>query len=432
MAQHAGQQLLDEVRRALRAPAGQAPGRMALALRLSEMAAPRPHHLRVARALLQDAAARGGGQVFTLANTDVVLLFQSADSGAALSATLLRLFTAGAPAPDLLSVWPLPQGTESLIRYAEARAADPPILPTAAGHTVERPGERDTAAALDAVVGQTPLADLMQRQAAVLFNAGSGRLLPLYQEITLSVPVLKARIAAVGHAGADPFLLQHLAARLDVRMLEALRVDLLEDGPWSAAARRLGPTLHVNLSVASILSDRFAPFAAASRTAGARVGVEVTLLEAFQDAEAFARAQDRLRLAGMALTLDRVSHDALLLTRLAVLQPDLVKLEWSPLLPLSGAGRALEELGPGRVVLHQADTEDALSWGVAHGIRRFQGRHIDAMLAAGRLGACAYAGGCSLRQCTERAYATGPAGRAGCSSPALLDGAPLLLARAAS
>jgi hypothetical protein len=64
-----------------------------------------------------------------------------------------------------------------------------------------------------------------------------------------------------------------------------------------------------------------------------------------------------------------------------------------------------------------------LSWGLAHGIRRFQGRHADAMLAAGRIGACANGGGCSLRQCSERASATGAGGRAGCSNPALLDAA---------
>ena len=70
-----------------------------------------------------------------------------------------------------------------------------------------------------------------------------------------------------------------------------------------------------------------------------------------------------------------------------------------------------------------AETEQALTWGLSQGIRRFQGRHVDAMLAAGRIGACAQGGGCTLRQCIERASATGPGGRAGCNNPTLLDAA---------
>jgi len=129
-----------------------------------------------------------------------------------------------------------------------------------------------------------------------------------------------------------------------------------------------------------------------------------------------------------------VSHHALMLTMPMVLEPDLVKLDWSPRLPEAGSAvdQAVMALGGSRVVLHRAETEEALSWGMAHGIRRFQGRHVDAMLAAGRIGACAHGGGCSLRQCIERASATGPGGRAGCNNPTLLDAAAPLAALAAT
>ena len=114
-----------------------------------------------------------------------------------------------------------------------------------------------------------------------------------------------------------------------------------------------------------------------------------------------------------------------MLTVPAALAPDLVKLDWHPTVP-EGA-RTLDEavaaLGPDRVVLARAETEAALAWGLARGIRRFQGRHVDAMLAAQRIGACSYGRGCTLRQCNERATATGPGGQAGCLNPALLDAA---------
>jgi hypothetical protein len=83
------------------------------------------------------------------------------------------------------------------------------------------------------------------------------------------------------------------------------------------------------------------------------------------------------------------------------------------------------------VVLHGADSEAAIGWGLAHGVTRFQGRYIDTMLAVERLRACASARHCTLDQCRERASATGASGRFGCRNLPLLDlGAPLYPARA--
>jgi hypothetical protein len=63
---------------------------------------------------------------------------------------------------------------------------------------------------------------------------------------------------------------------------------------------------------------------------------------------------------------------------------------------------------------------------MARGIRRFQGRYVDAMLGAARIVSCPAAETCTLRQCIERATATARAGRAGCGNLALLNaGAPM-------
>ena len=144
------------------------------------------------------------------------------------------------------------------------------------------------------------------------------------------------------------------------------------------------------------------------------MGVEVALLEACGDAVAFAAARRLLAEAGMTLVLDGVSHLALLLARPDALRPDLMKLDWSPVLAdLPEVDRqqiaaTLDRIGRDRVVLHHADNEAALRWGMAQGIRRFQGLHVDAMLAAGRSQACPRAATCSLRQCFDRAAAVAP------------------------
>ena len=423
---HIGRHLLDAVERALRAPQG----RMALVLHLSHMRspAPRAYHRRIARAVMDDAAQRHAGQVFALHNDDLLLLFRSNDTGAAITEALARLFSIDVPDPaGVTTLWSLASDGDAVRQYVRARLLDAPPDPAVSEPT----GSVHAIDAIDQVIQHSRISDLMQRQTAVLLapngQAGGGqpRLRPLFREVTFSVAVLEARIAAVGQAKADPFLFRHLAGRLDGRMLDVLREDMQVNGPLTAGARGLGPTLHLNLTVAGVLSDRFARFAATGRAVGAQVGVEIPLVEACADPEAFMVARTRLRLAGLALVLDGVSHHALLLTMPMALEPDLVKLDWSPHLPEAGPAleQAVAALGGARVVLHRAETEEALSWGLAHGIRRFQGRHVDAMLAAGRIGACAQGGGCTLRQCIERASATGPGGRAGCNNPMLLDDA---------
>ena len=417
--------------RILRSPATRQ-GWVLLALHLSRIAPPGPraHHRRVAAAVLDDAAGRTSGQLFALVNGDMALVFRPADGGAHATATLGRLFQADVPDASLLhSLWALPAAAAAAIGYVRDRvtegegSAAPPELEASAG----------VISAMDSLVQSAPLQDLMHRQTAVLLRPGhGGRSVPLFREVAISTAVLEARLAAVGHAQADPFLFSHLAARLDHRMLGAMLRDLPGNGPLSGS---LGDAaLHLNLTLAGIQSEAFAALIGACRAAGERVriGVELQLVEIVADPKAFVLARQRLHQAGMALAIDGLTHQALPLANLTPFDPDLVKLSWTPAmlgLPPHAAEQlreAIERLGPERVVLHRASSEAAIAWGLRQGITRFQGHAIDRLLAAERLQACASAPGCSLRQCSERASATGAAARAGCRNTVLLDlGAPL-------
>ncbi|HTW25606.1 MAG TPA: hypothetical protein VME92_00660, partial [Acetobacteraceae bacterium] len=437
--------LAEAVERACRAPRD----RMMLVLHLSRMPppAPRPHHRRIARALLHEAAQRHDGDVFPLRNGDLVLLCRGVagplGAGGAvgtdlpqLPATLARLFRVDAPDPSqLISVWALDQARESIVAYLDARITDAPEpVPVA-----PEPNLAPTALAeLEAVIRSTGIADLMQRQTAVLVTAGAqGRLQPLFREVTFSLALLQARLAAAGLGRgiawrdaltADPFLFRHLAGRLDAHMLDRMRQEV-HAGPQPPAD---GPALHLNLTLPAALSAAFESFAAACRAADVRAGVEVQLLDACADPDSYARLRQRSGAAGVTLVLDGVTHLALQLTDPSRLDADLVKLEWTPALAdRPGAERAaiaaaLTAIGPDRIVLQRAETERALDWGLAQGIRRFQGRHVDAILGAARIVACPHARACTLRQCVERAAAISPAGRRFCLNHALLDaGAPL-------
>ena len=227
----------------------------------------------------------------------------------------------------------------------------------------------------------------------------------------------------------DPCLLGQLAPQLDAALLAVLSDALGKGGPLDAADPP-APPLHLNLAVPTLLSPAFARFAARCRAAERTLGAEVTLEAAGADPTGFAQARRLAAEAGCTLVLDGVSCHALLLTRPWALRTDLVKVEWSPLLPdlppaeQAALAAALQAIGTARLVLYDADDEAAIRWGFAHGIRRFQGRHVEVMLAAARLLSCPAAAGCTLGQCVERAAATGPAARRFCRRPDLLDAGP--------
>jgi hypothetical protein len=417
--QDATRPLRDAVSRTLR---GRPQRWVALALHLSRLAAPapRPHHQRIARAVLDDAASRREGQLFSLGTGDLVLLFVASDGGASLATTLAHLFAADAPDPDvLLSRWALPSDLNGLLAFFDAQST---ISGAPSGPELDAGLAAVTA--LSHSIAPSRIRELLERQSGVLLAmTGSVRVVPLYRELRFSLPALEARAAASGHVTADPFLFRHLMAKLERAMLDAAIADLKRDGSILASERGGQRMLHVNMTVEAILSPMLDRLAQAATDAGARIAVEIALVEAMADTDAFLRARERLREAGFLLVLDDVSHHALMVTRPAALRPDLVKLDWSRQMPGAGIAldTALQAIGPAKIVLHNADTEDAVRWGIGRGIRRFQGRHVDAIVAASRLGICPEAGACNLRKCAESERAATAAGRAGCGNLPLLD-----------
>lgn len=384
------QLLADAAERWARSPAG----RFALVLRLGSLVPPpKAHQRRIARALLHEAAEREGGQVFPLANGDLVLLCRAPrglpSSLGPLAATLTRLFAVAAPDPwHFLSCWSLAEGAALLLAYAAERLRDP------------SPGIWAEAALLPREPlhpGRTPRAGpaLTERQTAVFIASrgpGPSALRPLFREIRISTAALARRLAvadgdAPGAITPDRDLLRGARRALEQGLLAALLAEL-------PTARRLAPgrgaPLQLVLAPRSAASPAFTRLAALGAAHGSRLAVALAFAEVFAEPDAFA-AIAPLRAAGVGLVLRDVSAAALLLARPEALGADLIALDWAE--ELAGTGEPLrralaarlQTIGVDRVLLAKADDERAVLWGLARGIRRFQGRHVEAMLAAGRL-----------------------------------------------
>ena len=359
-----GDTLLACARRASRLGWG-GPGRWRAAI-LSP--SPTPHRRKVASALLKREAEENGGRLFTMASGDEVLLCPG--PAEALRTNLAALH----PGEQAPVVWlTLPEQSDELLEYARTR----------------------TEAALPA----RPLRAGLSRNMAVL--AGERGLRPVFQ--------------SVSPAGKG--------ARLEIS-------DLVDVLPRLAAWTNLNaaPVLQLSMSLTAVLSPNFERFVLAANRMGleGRLGVTVPLLAALADPDGWQEAAAIVRGHGAALALDGIAHATLTLVAPAALGPDLVKVTWSTEMIEGGPGllAALRAIGAERIVLENADTEIAVRWGLSRGIRRFQGRHVDVMLAGVRMAACLEATACTVRQCADRAAATNPAGRAGCRNPAHLSDAP--------
>jgi EAL domain-containing protein (putative c-di-GMP-specific phosphodiesterase class I) len=435
--------LMEAAERALRAPRG----KVALVLHLCRLKppAPRPHHIRIARALMEDTAQRYGGQVFPLRNGDLALICAAPGdeahgligqvSPAALPATFMRLFGASAPEDGrLTTLWRLEEQAEQfrafVMHLRDQLAHAPPNDATGDEGSFSIAGLLP----LEARVATASVPDLLAQQVAIHLQPGrhlplTARLAPLYRELT----VVRGALAGQhedADALADPYLFRHFAAGMDTRLLGYLRQDLEHGGQLTRGALRQKLPLHLNLTLQSIVSPEFARLADTARRTGGKFGVEVSIMEAAADSAMMDHARRLLDTAGFPLVVDELDHVALTMTNPAGLRPALVKLTWSPRLadappPVKAAiEAALARIGPERLVLQHAESEAALLWGQVHGIMRFQGYYLDAVQAAARIAGCHSARACTLRQCITRAASLSPQVRVGCGNPGLLDMAP--------
>ncbi len=402
--------------------------RVALVLHLSRLASPRLAHRRIALAVIQEAAERLDGQVFPLHSGDVVLVCQdTAGDLAGLAQTLARLFRAATPdgrAP--IAIFALATDADALADYAAAQASAGPQNveedPSCSPSTVDE---------IEAALTPLPLPTLLRRQSIIRLlrtPAGGRRLQPIAHEIGYEPTAWRGQHPRSTLVLADPGLSRHLGERLDQRLLIGLTATLGTGQPLDAVrTQRAGPGYLVRMTLASVVSERFLALVAACRPHDVRLGVSLSFVDACADPGGYARARAALAEAGFFLLLGAITPAQLALTRPWTLQPDMLAIDLPPgAVALGGTeaerlAQALGALGPERVVLRQTGSAAALEWALGQGVELVQGAHVEAMLAAQRMQVCPHAGGCSFRQCADRAATLDDAGRSGCANLALLD-----------
>lgn len=375
-----------------------------LVLRLSDRpGAVAPERVRVARSMLEEAA-RPGGEVVPLGNGDLAVLMRRPSGGAAalsagLTSRLARLFALPELALSrMIACWPLDGLSGAALGYVRERLGD---------------NRRDATALPEALEPW----DCLHRSVA----------------IRLPGPQEAPRLSVLHHALRADASVLHRAAESDDRFLRhylrsmlagALVPGLDPEAPAPVLARLAASApVHLALGGEALGAPETARLLGLAAQRGLPLGLDLAIEDVAALPGAFTAGMAAARAAGLPVALTGLTAEHLALAEPEVLGAELLKLEASPALMAQGARVAelRERVGSARLLLAGAATEAIVRWGMEHGIRRFQGAHVEAMLAAARLQACPHAQGCSVAQCTGRGMAVDARGRQGCLDTARLD-----------
>ena len=388
--------LVDYTRRLARYGAG----RRALIIHLSRLRPDnrRAHHIRIAANAFETLVKQFDGQIFLLQNADIVFICKDV-SVAALDEAVTRLrhlfgddplaLALDDNGPDRFATWyDLSRDHAAFLaaieRLQEAEARRRRRLAALEGDALaggRNPIDPPALAELVASIERADLSNMLRRQpiCAILPDEPPS---PIFREIYVSIPDLRDTILPRYDIAADRWLFQYLTQQLDKRVLALLRKN--DD-------RTIAHSYSLNLNLGTLLAPEFLAFDQ-HLPAGARGSVVIELQKAdiFGDIGAFLFARDFVKERGYRLCLDGVTGVSLPFIDREQLQLDLVKLFWHPDLAdpqhggrLAALRDALDRIGKRRVILARCDSEEAVQFGLAQGLRLFQGRHIDRLVNAG-------------------------------------------------
>ncbi len=407
-------------------------GRLALHLHLSRlMPANREEgRIRIAFRMFESMVDAYRGQMFLMTNSDIVLICKDArinDLDAmiyklrALFSTDPLTYAESADGQDrFVSYYDLEADFDSffalcgqMVANAKKQLTDQRTAPQI------QPLNSKTLTKVLERIGATDIAGVVRRQACIRINDKMTAEVA-FQEFFMSIMDLQKVLAPDVNILSNRWLFQHLSQVLDLRVLSVLQ---------DSALRKMPTAFSVNLNMATIETPVFQQFEASIRGRAGLV-VEFQLLDIFNDLDGFFRARDKLRSRGHKSVLDGMSPVTLQFMDAELFDTDFIKVSWSPDMiddiKTAEIQQALGPVGFEHVILGRCDTELSISWGLAQGIRMFQGRFLDSMGAAVTMAQCDKSSACTLNQCVQRHGVITGRPRAECGNNDMLDAFPPL------
>lgn len=231
---------------------------------------------------------------------------------------------------------------------------------------------------VEAALARADLSNLVRRQFVCKVDR---KMVPdqQFSELFISIKDLRETLLPGVNLMANSWLFQHLTETLDKRMLSMLsKTDTLT----------ISGDISFNLNISTMLSPEFLAFddnITASRR-GAMI-IELQNQDIFADIGAYLFAREFVQEKGYRVCLDGITHQTLAMIDRERLGVDMVKLVWRADVVDKGDDarnklvEAIRRVGEDRIVLCRVDNREAIDFGHAVGIRLFQGRYVENLIA---------------------------------------------------
>jgi len=409
-------------------------GRTALHIHLSRLQSQNreENKVRIAFRLFEGMVDIFHGQIFLLTNMDIMLICKDARL-ADLDAIVYKLKALFNKDPLAYSDDIEGQGGFASVydlagHYEEFLALCAQLVPEAkkrkadqkAAAQIQELDAKSLLRVLSGIAG-TSIAGALRRQPCVRITDDNTAEV-MFQEFYMSIAELQKDLAPDVNLLSNRWLFQHLSQVLDLKVLEALQ---------TAGFHRLPAAYSLNLNMSTVESPMFRRFLASLR-GNAGLFVEFQLADIFSNLDTFFRVRDDLKAKGVGTVLDGMNTITLEFLDAELYETDFVKVSWSGDMAndiiTADLTNALGPVGFDHVILARCDSEASIEWGLDRGIRHFQGRYLDSMVAAVTMTHCDKAAACTLQQCNARhGVISGPL-RGACGNNDMLDAFPSLKA----
>jgi EAL domain-containing protein (putative c-di-GMP-specific phosphodiesterase class I) len=377
-------------------------GREMLHLHLSKLRPfnRREHHIRVAADAFETMVKELLGQIFVLKNADIIFIFKTEAMGQVEQALENVKFLFGddpllseeeSHGQGFTSWFDVATDYEDIVNMARTMVENEKNagMEGGLGQDVkaallakQEEGERMTPRTLDRVIEALKAADLtnmVRRQYICEVEGAQNVPTQKLSELFISISDLRETLLPGVNLTSSPWLFQHLTETLDRRVLSLLS---------KTEERDITGDISINLNVGTLLSSEFMKFdenvIAAMR---GNIVLELQQLDVFSDLNAYLFAREYVKTRGYRICIDGVNYKTLPFIERERLEADMIKLIWHPDIIHGGhdvtdrVKRQIILTNPSRVIMTRCDTEESIEFGRDVGIKLFQGRHVEALIA---------------------------------------------------
>jgi hypothetical protein len=358
-------------------------------------------NLRNAETAFDDLARTRSAWLYRLRNSDLIVIFERAETDAAERAVLkllklwerdplMQKFKNDARQNRLSSWFDMTKDYDKLLAFAMRQSAstEKAVLRTLPELIAEREQQRsnpergtpltplELGRAEDALA-RVDLSSFTRRQPVCAF-VDDGKPEIVFTEVFVSIADLRETLMPRTDLTANPWLFQRFTQTLDRRVMVqiARREDrtLLRDG------------FSINVNVSTVLSEEFLAFDDDFAPSTQDVVLEMRLEDMFADPGSFAFARDFVTERGYRICIDGLNLNTFPFADPMRLGVAYAKLNWAQ--EMAGyvgtnQGQALKDLirdrKKGRTILARCDSEACVKVGQQLGITLFQGRYIDSL-----------------------------------------------------